>query len=412
MRFHVLNNELDAWEEQREKEREEKQKKKKKGEEETKGAKEDSEDDDDDQMTAAKLFNQKIIERANIGQFAGEIVCSIQDLPMLIPRGNYSLDFYSNLCKLHGKTHDYKIMFKDINKIFLLQKPDGVNMVQLFHLDQPLRQGQTLHHYIALNFELEREVRVKLNLTPEEIKKKYGDSLQPEIEGKLCDVLSQLFINLVGIKKIIVPGDFLSSRGAKAIKCSVKAAEGYLYPLKSSIVFIHKPVLYIRHSELRFVEFSRIGQGSSGLSRSFDVTLTKLADDSKVTFMSIDKEEQACLMNYFKASNVKMRTVDLETNIHEDLGSEDEEPSQENDRGAGKRKIKKKKVEDEEMEDYDDEEDDEDFDDDGDSGSGSDEEQGEEEEDSAMIDASISGDELKHLDKVDVNAQRPKRKRN
>ena len=86
-------------------------------------------------MTAAKLFNQKIIERANIGQCAGEIVCSIQDLPMLIPRGNYSLDFYSNLCKLHGKTHDYKIMFKDINKIFLLQKPDGVNMVQLFHLD-------------------------------------------------------------------------------------------------------------------------------------------------------------------------------------------------------------------------------------------------------------------------------------
>lgn len=269
-----------------------------------------------------------------------------------------------------------------------------------------------MHHYIALNFELDREVRVKLNLTPEEIKKKYGDSLQPDIEGKLCDVLSQLFINLAGIKKIIVPGDFQSSRGAKAIKCSVKAAEGYLYPLKSSIVFIHKPVLYIRHSELRFVEFSRIGQGSSGLSRSFDVTLTKLADDSKHTFMSIDKEEQACLMNYFKAANVKMRTVDLETNLHEELGSEDEEPSQENERGAGKRKIKKKKVEDEEMEAYDDEEDDEDFNDEGDSGSGSDDEEGEEEEDSAMIDASISGDELKHLDKVDVNASRPKRKRN
>lgn len=57
------------------------------------------------------------------------------------------------------------------------------------------------------------------------------------------------------------------------------------------------------------------------------MTLTKLADDSKVTFMSIDKEEQACLIAYFKAANVKMRTVDLETNIHEDLGSEDEEPS-------------------------------------------------------------------------------------
>jgi len=89
-----------------------------------------------------------------------------------------------------------------------------------------------------------------------------------------------------------------------------------LYPLKSSIVFIHKPVLYIRHSELRFVEFSRIGQGTAGLSRSFDVTLTKLADGSKVTFMSIDKEEQATLIAYFKAANVKMRTVDVETNQH------------------------------------------------------------------------------------------------
>jgi structure-specific recognition protein 1 len=220
-------------------------------------------------------------------------------------------------------------------------------------------------------------------------------------------VLSQLFINLVGIKKIIVPGDFLSSRGAKAIKCSVKAAEGYLYPLKSSIVFIHKPVLYIRHSELRFVEFSRIGQGSSGLSRSFDVTLTKLADDSKITFMSIDKEEQECLINYFKAANVKMRTVDLETNMHEELGSDSES---QNSRGAGKRKIKHKKVADEEMEDYDDEEDDEDFDDAGQSSE--DEEDGEDEqEDSEMIDASISGDELKHLGKVDPNAKREKRRK-
>lgn len=40
--------------------------------------------------------------------------------------------------------------------------------------------------------------------------------------------------------------------------------------------------------------------------------------------MSIDKEEQQVLMNYFKAANVKMRTVDLETNMHEELGSESE----------------------------------------------------------------------------------------
>jgi structure-specific recognition protein 1 len=134
----------------------------------------------------------------------------------------------------------------------------------------------TLHHFIAMNFELDREVKVKLNLTPEELKAKYGENLKPEVEGKLYDVLSTLFNNLVGIKKIIVPGDFQSHKGSKAINCSVKAAEGYLYPLKSSIVFIHKPVLYLRHSELKHVEFSRTGQGSS---RTFDLTLTRVASD-------------------------------------------------------------------------------------------------------------------------------------
>lgn len=124
MRFHVPNNELDAYM------REQNAESKKQA---------DSEEEENEEMTAAKIFDDKIHQKANIGQFAGAIVTSIQDLPMVIPRGNYSLDFYSTFAKLHGKTHDYKILFKDINKIFLLQKPDGVHMVYLLQLDQPLR---------------------------------------------------------------------------------------------------------------------------------------------------------------------------------------------------------------------------------------------------------------------------------
>jgi structure-specific recognition protein 1 len=90
-----------------------------------------------------------------------------------------------------------------------------------------------------MNFELEREVKVKINLTKDELKSKYGDNLKEEVQGKLYDVLSSLFNNLVGIKKIIVPGEFKSNRGTKAINCCVKAHDGYLFPLKSSIVFIH-----------------------------------------------------------------------------------------------------------------------------------------------------------------------------
>lgn len=121
-------------------------------------------------------------------------------------------------------------------------------------------------------------------------------------------MLSSLFNNLVGIKKIIVPGEFKSHRGSKAISCSVKAAEGYFFPLKSSLVFIHKPVIYIRHSELKYVEFSRLG------ARTFDLTMTKLKDEPNVVFLSIEREEYSILVDYFKAAGVKMKSVDDQGN--------------------------------------------------------------------------------------------------
>ena len=81
------------------------------------------------------MFNDRILAKTNIKNGEGSVIASIHDMPMLIPRGNYSLDFFSSYCKLHGKTHDYKVAFKDINKVFLLPKPDGVHMVLLLQLD-------------------------------------------------------------------------------------------------------------------------------------------------------------------------------------------------------------------------------------------------------------------------------------
>jgi len=100
--------------------------------------------------------------------------------------------------------------------------------------------------------------------------------------------LSTLFNHLVGVKKILVPGDgFKSAKGYKAVNCSVKTAEGNLFPMKSSLVFIHKPVMYIKHSELRHVEFKRTGAGV----RTFDLSVTTVNGEQNVTFTSIDKEE-------------------------------------------------------------------------------------------------------------------------
>lgn len=270
----------------------------------------------------------------------------------------------------------------------------------------------TLHNFIAMNFEIEREANVRINLNPEEITQKYGEELKPEMQGKLYDILSSLFNHLVGIKKIIVPGDFQSSRGSKAIKCSVRAAEGHLYPLRSSVVFIHKPIIYIRHSELKSVEFSRIGQGTTGVSRSFDITLTKLRDDTQVTFLSIDKEEQKVLMAYFKQSGIKTRITDADGAQREVIDSGSEE---ENGRGRGRgRKEKDLNQIDADMDD-DESSEDEDFVDDGsdDSDGEEDGEEEQEEENDNMADETIDKAEMKALsknEKTEGKRKRPSKK--
>ena len=48
----------------------------------------------------------------------GDIIASFEELPMLIPRGKYTMDMYENYAKFHGRTHDYKIMYNDVKKVF------------------------------------------------------------------------------------------------------------------------------------------------------------------------------------------------------------------------------------------------------------------------------------------------------
>ena len=88
MRFHVPNNELEIYQEEREAAKAEERKKRQAakeaageaaGEEEKKGGDdaEESEESEEEEMNAAKLFDKKIHQKANIGEFAGEVVASI-----------------------------------------------------------------------------------------------------------------------------------------------------------------------------------------------------------------------------------------------------------------------------------------------------------------------------------------------
>ena len=116
MRFYVPNSELDnieSGDNKKEEKKKEKKDKKEKGDN-SEVEEEEEESDNEPEMTPAKVLNDKIVKAAGLGEFAGDVIASLPDLPMIIPRGKYSLDFYSTFLKLHGRTHDYKILYKDV----------------------------------------------------------------------------------------------------------------------------------------------------------------------------------------------------------------------------------------------------------------------------------------------------------
>ena len=81
----------------------------------------------------AESIHDQIRKRSNIEQNVGDLLCTLSDLPLVVPRGKYTADLYKDNArskgelKLHGSTFSYKINFKNIVKAFLLPQNDDVN---------------------------------------------------------------------------------------------------------------------------------------------------------------------------------------------------------------------------------------------------------------------------------------------
>jgi len=118
------------------------------------------------------------------------------------------------------------------------------------------------------------------------------------------------------------------------IKCSIKANEGLLYPLKSSLMFLHKPTLYIKHSSIKYIELFRL-KGAS--TKSFDMGV-KTKEGSEWLFTNIEMGELKGVVGYYKAVKIKVREGDVEGDMAS--GGEISEGDIENITGGrGRRRI-------------------------------------------------------------------------
>mmetsp|Transcript_24805 Transcript_24805/g.34999 ORF Transcript_24805/g.34999 Transcript_24805/m.34999 type:complete len:797 (-) Transcript_24805:180-2570(-) len=268
----------------------------------------DNEEAEDDEETPAALLHNKIAEKADFGS-QGEAIAKFEDLLFNVPRGRYNIQLFGSHFLLHGKTFNYKILYKSISKMFLLQSVDLGYHLFIINLNPAIRQGRTSYPYLILQFGVEEDVTFDLGIDDEKIAEKYP-TLKKTMKGPMFDIVSRLFSVLAQNKKIIVPSrNYKSHREGQAVRCSYKANDGYLYILEKSFFFVRKPALYIRHDQIKSIEFARLSGGES--TRTFDLVIhvNDAEDASEHKFASIDRSEYNGLFTFFSSKKLHISNV-------------------------------------------------------------------------------------------------------
>ncbi|ORY19876.1 hypothetical protein BCR34DRAFT_5995 [Clohesyomyces aquaticus] len=272
--------------------------------------KEDGEDvtdgEDGEEQNAANLFYETLMEKAEIGEVAGDTFATFLDILHLTPRGRFDIDMYEKSFRLRGKTYDYKIQYDSVKKFMVLPKPDDMHTLITVGLDPPLRQGQTRYPFLVMQFKRDEEVNLDLNMKEELLEAQYKDKLQSHYEAPISVVVSEIFRGLTG-KRITRPSQaFISHHEQAGVKCSIKANEGHLFCLDKAFMFVPKPATYISMDNIASVTMSRVG-GAMAASRTFDITFTMKGGLAEHQFSNINREEQQPLENFFRAKGIKTK---------------------------------------------------------------------------------------------------------
>ncbi|KAJ2004716.1 FACT complex subunit [Coemansia thaxteri] len=262
--------------------------------------------DNEDEVSAASAFHEAIKNAADLGQVSGDSIVQFPEILCLTPRGRYSIDMFSNFLRLRGKTYDYKIPYDNVQRLFLVSKPDELHMMFIVGLNPPIRQGQTRYPYLVLQFVRDEELAIDLNLEADEDAKRKTESakLRNHYDEHLYRIVATVFKAMTD-KKLIEGGGFGGYHGSQGIKASLKANEGTLYPLDKGFLFAPKPTLFISHSEISSIVFSRVEASSSNKMRTFDLKFN-MHGAQDYQFVSINREEHASLEEYMSKHGIKM----------------------------------------------------------------------------------------------------------
>lgn len=225
-------------------------------------------------------------------------IVTFESLQCILPRGKNGFIFYVNFLKMIGSTYEHKIFYKNIKKIFYLEK-ENKECYLAMNIDPPIRQGQTSYSFIVMIFNNNEEEEFDIVLTEEDQKNHPG--LKTNYSGDVGETFLSI-IKAITNCPTIRTGAFVTLNGHKSLRCSVKAFDGHFYPLDNFLLFLPKAIL-MPLSDIAEVEFSRVNL-SAFAAKTFDMKISTF--EKGFTFNSLPKEDFGQLEQYFSEKNIKV----------------------------------------------------------------------------------------------------------
>ncbi|KAK8926025.1 FACT complex subunit SSRP1 [Platanthera zijinensis] len=260
----------------------------------------------DENHPPAQVLLDKISAMADIGSSTEDAIATFDGIAILTPRGRYSVEIHLQFMRLHGQANDFKIQYSHVVRLFLLPKSNQPHTFVVVTIDLPIHKGQTLYTHIVIQFETESVVEGTLSISEELFAKKFkGKLTDMSYKGLIHEEFTRI-LNATCGAMVTKPGSFRSCQDGYAVKSSLKAEDGLLYPLEKGFFFLPKPPTLILHDEIVYVEFERHGAGGSSVSSHYFDLLIKLKNDQEHLFGNIQRNEYHNLFDFISGKGLKI----------------------------------------------------------------------------------------------------------
>lgn len=273
----------------------------------------------------------------------------VQAVAIVAPRGKHDLEFFPDSVKVRGKTQTHTIKYSNVLRLFLLDIPDSKAHLLVVGLSQPLRQGNMSFSFIGLMFQASEKLSAdglkedwKSSSAADKLSKAFQDGeTQDKLEfiGKLLKALT-----VTAVARPIQAG----------LRCSYKAQTGFLFFFKQSMMWVSKPIVWVKYSDIDSLHFT----DSTLRTTTYDIRLS--TKGVKHEFCQFEQQTYKTALEHLEAQNVVTNLQEAKRRLHtlDDRGLATRSSGMPARRAA--QTSKAAKADDDEDEDYN-EEDDDDF---------------------------------------------------